>query len=353
MNAVGRFQFVPPLPISALFFRLCSCGPFPFPDLCKICVPWRRFTLRSEPFPRPLLPTHGQVQADSTSQQSFHQVGSEGPTSPCGSVDSLDAIIQRLDQASSQGETIQSQVPDAAAAGGQGHAEQSHFDSGSEDTHVITLDMDQNLLEAPRSQDTSAARPDRWLCVQKDLSWMSPRRTTGRKKSRSRSSGGGAGRKSAMLRQEAASELSVPVHLRMQTSVWAVAGDATYIAAMYYQGGMESTRATFQMQSADELLRWEKWASDTQDSGGGEAPMLNVLRIETGDATSLFGRPTAHDLLHGSAVDQVEVVSVETPSPTFLDRGPQLPEPHEVTSDFEAGMRKILERSRIDSQIML
>ena len=147
-----------------------------------------------------------------------------------------------------------------------------------------------------------------------------------------------------MLTHVVDSDLGLPVHLRMQTSVWAVAGDATYVAAMYYQGGMESTRATFdlQMQPAEDSdvpcnglhkadlhnlashdvavdssfadsVQREKSASDTQDSDGGETLMLNVFGAETGDRLRLFGRPTAHYLLLGnvnSTVAQVEAATV-------------------------------------------
>jgi hypothetical protein len=186
-------------------------------------------------------------------QTSFPHIR-ERSVSPAGSVDSLDGVIQQLDKASSLEDTRLKLFPSVASS-----VITSMIDSVPDhDVRTgkkLLEDSRKNQEDGlPLKEPASEYRPDRSLCIQRDLSWLSPKRTPGRKSRSRRSSRSPSERLSRdhRRRQEEHCKLehSGPVHLRVPDnwSAWSYAGEATYIFAIHFQSGLENTQASSEMQ---------------------------------------------------------------------------------------------------------
>ena len=208
-----------------------------------------------------------------------HHLRPMGAASPCGSVDSLDAVIQRLDKASSSGDVTQRR--EVHAAGEEAIALTTPIVLPDTDTHEgMRADFSHSapvVLHEFKGSDASQenGRPshsgprarhevailelgkantsDRWLCVQRDLSWMSPRRTPGRKSRSSHRSPRSRGHVSGGRRSKDGRyrlDDSGPVHMRVPEnwSPWSYAGDAAYLIAVHFQSGVENTHMCYEIQ---------------------------------------------------------------------------------------------------------
>ena len=190
-------------------------------------------------------------------------------SSPAGSADSLDDVIQQLDKAASLddailklGASIAPPVIHRALCGPFKTASdfrESDYNfasprhgSGSFHPHIEKERTD--VLKA--KELANADRPDRSLNVQRDLTWISPKRAP-RRRSRSRSSSRSpsGGRKPHVRRSHDGRyqlDDSGPIHLQMPTnwSAWGYAGDEAYLFAIHFQSGIENTKASTELMSA-------------------------------------------------------------------------------------------------------
>jgi len=208
--------------------------------------------------------------------------------SPAGSVDSLDEMIQRLDRTQLG---VSLALPlinhnDTTPPRDNPIEKQENILTGQ--TSVAETDMDRGMkmnafkirhVEAeirdevhvrhevadnPRKSRKElvfneffrAGSLDRSLCTQRDLAWISPRKTPGRKhRSRNSSRSPSKSRSSSSDRRRSndghyALDDSEPIHLRVPNNwnAWSYAGDATYLMAIHFQGGVENTRTSAEMQ---------------------------------------------------------------------------------------------------------
>jgi hypothetical protein len=190
-------------------------------------------------------------------------------SSPAGSVDSLDDVIQQLDKAASLDDDIQKlcsaiapaliqSVPFKKASDSrEGDLEElDKFASPSIDSGFFHPHTEKEETGALNSKElANADRSDRSLNVLRDLTWISPKRTP-RRRSRSRSSSRSpsTGRKNHVRRShDGRYELSDgPIHLRVPNnwSAWVYAGNEAYLFAVHFQSGIENTKASAEMLSA-------------------------------------------------------------------------------------------------------
>ena len=220
-------------------------------------------------------------------------------SSPTGSVDSLDDVIQQLDKAASLDDEIQKlgsaiapalshcvpfkKASDFREGDLEGVDKFTNPSIGSGFFHPHTEKEETGALNA--KELANADRSDRSLNVLRDLTWISPKRTP-RRRSRSRSSSRSpsSGRKNHVCRShDGRYELNDgPIHLRVPNnwSAWVYAGNEAYLFAVHFQSGIENTKASAEMLSAARVADADEEEKDEEEKALFNASAMALISEE-------------------------------------------------------------------------